>query len=158
MLLLNTLRLVLSDIMYFHDFTELITDLNEIHWLIFYKIYHFIWFNKLSNNVQEYLPSGTDAGKEITSPKGNKKFYVSSQTNTSTNRNFLKSFQNLFSRTKCQIMCRTLHWAKVLLLSKWSDSSVMWYPYIADGKGERFILIAGRMQYLTGLVSKRDCW
>ena len=36
-----------------------------MNWLICYKICDFISFNKFSNNVQDYLPSGTDAGKEI---------------------------------------------------------------------------------------------
>ena len=40
--------------------------------------------------------------------------------------------------------------------SKWSQSSVMLYLYIADQKGERFILVTGRIVYLTELW-KADC-
>ena len=54
-------------------------------------------------------------------------------------------------------MCRTVHPAKVLLLSKWSDSSVMWYIDIADEKAERFCLPAGVILYLTQVFTKREC-
>ena len=38
--------------------------------------------------------------------------------------------------------------------SKWSDSSVMWYIYIADEKGERFGVFAWVIQYLTKALTK----
>ena len=38
--------------------------------------------------------------------------------------------------------------------SKWSHSSVMWDLYIADGKGERFIVFAGRITYFTDVFHK----
>ena len=51
---------------------------------------------------------------------------------------------------------RTINTREVILTSKWSDSSVMWYLYIADEKGERFNAVAWRITYLTEVFRKRD--
>ena len=52
---------------------------------------------------------------------------------------------------------RAIDTTQLHLLSKWSESSVMWYLYITDEKGERFCLVAGVIQYLTEVFTKRNC-
>ena len=42
---------------------------------------------------------------------------------------------------------RTSNPQELIFPSKWSESSVMWSLYIADEKGERFILLAGRIPF-----------
>ena len=52
---------------------------------------------------------------------------------------------------------RTINPRKLIYRWKWSDSSVMWYIYIADEKGEKFNLVPGRITYLMEVFTKRDC-
>ena len=58
----------------------------------------------------------------------------------------------------CHLIGRRWNWTinpwELIYRWKWSDSSVMWYLYIADEKGERFIPLAGRITYLMEAFTK----
>ena len=47
---------------------------------------------------------------------------------------------------------------ELIFPSKWSESCVMWYLYIADEKSETFNPVAGVIHYLMEVFTKHQCW